>query len=116
MPGCRCDNFTHYQRYADGEYQIVPTEKQKQFLMRIIRADECFHFSEVGSGKTKVILPLLCQTFLSNNAEAHAHLSRGGQPKHILLIMVPEHLVPDAKQQVRRKLATHARQRSSKRR
>ena len=30
--------------------------------MRIIRAEECFHFSEVGSGKTKVVAtrPLLC--------------------------------------------------------
>ena len=95
-----CDDFTRYQRFADGEYQIVPTPKQKQFLKRIICAEECFHFSEVGSGKTKVILPLLCQTFLSNNAEAHAHLARGGKPKDVLLIMVPEHLVPDARSQI----------------
>ena len=47
LPGHRCDNFTHYQRYADGEYQIVPTEKQKAFLRHIITAEECFHFSEV---------------------------------------------------------------------
>ena len=96
-----CDNFTKYQRYTeDGHYQIVPTEKQKTFLEKIIRAEECFHFSEVGSGKTKVILPLLCQVFLSNNAEAHVHLARGGKPKDILVILVPEHLVRDARSQV----------------
>lgn len=47
------DNFTRYQRFVDGEYQIVPREKQKRFLEHIICGDECFHFSEVGSGKTK---------------------------------------------------------------
>ncbi len=47
------ENFTRYQRYVDGEYQIVPREKQKRFLEHIICGDECFHFSEVGSGKTK---------------------------------------------------------------
>jgi hypothetical protein len=31
----------------------VPREKQKRFLERIICGEECFHFSEVGSGKTK---------------------------------------------------------------
>ena len=82
---------------STAQYQIVPTDKQKQFLQRIICAEECFHFSEVGSGKTKVILPLLCQTFLSNNAEAHAHLARGGESKHVLIMLVPEHLVPDAR-------------------
>ena len=97
-----CDNFTKYQRSVDGAYQIVPTDKQKAFLMHIISAPEVFHFSEVGSGKTKVILPLLCQTFLSNNAEAHSKLSRGGPPKNVLVILVPEHLVPDAKAQVYR--------------
>eukprot|EP00961_Rhodomonas_salina_P131542 1770446-Rhodomonas_salina.1 len=96
-----CANFTKYQRVADsGQYQIVPTAKQKAFLQRIVRAEECFHFSEVGSGKTKVILPLLCQMFLSNNAEAHKHLARGGQPKHVLVVLVPEHLVADARAQV----------------
>ncbi|CAE8670279.1 unnamed protein product [Polarella glacialis] len=95
-----CTNFTRYQRFIDGRYQIVPTEKQKQFLQRIIRAEECFHFSEVGSGKTKVILPLLCQTFLSSNAEAHQHFARGGKAKHVLVILVPEHLVQDAQSQV----------------
>jgi hypothetical protein len=88
------------QRFTDNAYQIVPTEKQKAFLQRIICAEECFHFSEVGSGKTKVILPLLCQTFLSNNAAAHAHLARGGKLKHVLVVLVPEHLVPDARTQV----------------
>jgi hypothetical protein len=73
-----CDNFTRYQRFTDGAYQIIPRQKQKEFLQKIIKADECFHFSEVGSGKTKVILPLLCQTFLSNNVEAHRYLARGG--------------------------------------
>lgn len=64
-----CINFTRYQRFTeDGQYQIIPTAKQKKFLEKIICGEECFHFSEVGSGKTKVILPLLCQTFLSNNA------------------------------------------------
>lgn len=47
------ENFTRYQRYVDGEYQIVPREKQKRFLEHIITGSECFHFSEVGSGKTK---------------------------------------------------------------
>ena len=70
-----CEQFTRYQRFADGRHQIVPTPKQKAFLERIISAEECFHFSEVGSGKTKVILPLLCQAFLSNNAEARRHTS-----------------------------------------
>jgi len=96
-----CSNFTKYQRFTeDGQYQIVPTEKQKAFLSRIICAEECFHFSEVGSGKTKVILPLLCQIFLSNNAEAHKHLSRGGEIKDVLVVLVPEHLVQDARTQV----------------
>ena len=98
-----CENFTRYQRVTeDGEYQIIPTEKQKLFLQRIISAEECFHFSEVGSGKTKVILPLLCQTFLSNNKDAHKHLARGGKEKDVLVVLVPEHLVPDARTQVYR--------------
>lgn len=98
-----CENFTRYQRMSDdGCYQIVPTEKQKLFLQHIITAEECFHFSEVGSGKTKVIIPLLCQTFLSNNIEAHTHLAKGGKAKDVLVILVPEHLVPDAKTQVYR--------------
>ena len=95
-----CENFTRYQRFSDGRYQIVPTDKQKRFLRRIITAKECFHFSEVGSGKTKVILPLLCQTFLSNNAEAHEWLARGGEQKSVMVILVPEHLVADARAQV----------------
>lgn len=120
-------NFTRYQRYVDGEYQIVRREKQKRFLEHIICGDECFHFSEVGSGKTKgrlyvldmfastaepylisvsttstrtVIMPLLCQIFLSNNKDAHNHLARGGKPKDTLIILVPEHLLPDARTQV----------------
>jgi len=97
-----CANFTRYQKFADGRYQIVPTPKQKAFLAKIIAAPECFHFSEVGSGKTKVILPLLCQCFLSNNRAVHAALARGGKAKHALVILVPEHLVPDAKAQVYR--------------
>lgn len=95
-----CANFTRYQRFIDGKYQIIPRERQKAFLKHIIKAPECFHFSEVGSGKTKVILPLLCQAFLSNNIEAHEHFARGGKAKHVLVILVPEHLVPDAKAQV----------------
>jgi hypothetical protein len=43
------ENFTRYQRHVDG----VPREKQKRFLEHIISGEECFHFSEVGSGKTK---------------------------------------------------------------
>ena len=78
----------------------MPREKQKAFLKRIVRAEECFHFSEVGSGKTKGILPLLCQLFLSNNTEAHMHLARGGKMKDTLVVLVPEHLVPDARTQV----------------
>lgn len=97
-----CENFKQYQRFIDGQYQIIPTAKQKQFLQRIICAEECFHFSEVGSGKTKVILPLLCQAFLSNNTETHSYLARGGIPKQVLIILVPEHLVHDAQAQVSR--------------
>ena len=96
-----CENFTKYQRFTeDGEYQIVPRPKQKAFLKHIICAEEPFHFSEVGSGKTKVVLPLLCQIFLSNNAEAHKRLARGGKDKNVLIIVVPEHLVFDARTQV----------------
>ena len=100
-----CENFEMYQRHTEaGQCQIVPTKKQRDFLHKIITAEECFHFSEVGSGKTKVILPLLCQVFLSNNAEAHAALSQrgSGEPKHTLVIIVPEHLVIDAQAQVYR--------------
>ena len=61
-----CENFPRYQRFVDGEYQIVPREKQKRFLERIICGEECFHFSEVGSGKTKgkkknTLLQLFCR-------------------------------------------------------
>ena len=97
-----CENFTKFQRFVDGAYQIVPTLKQKGFLQKIIKSEECFHFSEVGSGKTKVILPLLCQTFLSNNAEAHKYFARGGESKLFLIVMVPEHLIVDAKAQILR--------------
>lgn len=97
-----CENFTRYQRYIDGQYQIIPTDKQKLFLEKIIRSDEPCHFSEVGTGKTKVIMPLLCQAFLSDNTEVHMHLSRGGKQKHVLVILVPEHLVSDARAQVYR--------------
>ena len=98
-----CENFAKYQRYTeDGQYQIIPRKKQKDFLKRIIRSEECFHFSEVGSGKTKVILPLLCQLFLSNNKEAHACLRRGGSMKRTLVVIVPQHLVGDATLQVLR--------------
>jgi hypothetical protein len=111
-----CENFCRYQRVSTEESgskkngnnkknvcQIVPTAKQKAFLERIIRAKECFHFSEVGSGKTKVILPLLCQTFLSGNREADELLARGGKvAKTALVVLVPEHLVPDALTQVHR--------------
>lgn len=95
-----CENFTRYQRFVDGECQIVPRAKQKSFLKKIICAEECFHFSEVGSGKTKVILPLLCQAFLSNNREVHKNLCRGGEMKDVLVVLVPEHLVNDARNQV----------------
>uniref|UniRef100_A0A7S4AAQ7 Uncharacterized protein n=1 Tax=Pseudo-nitzschia australis TaxID=44445 RepID=A0A7S4AAQ7_9STRA len=95
-----CENFTKYQRFVDGACQIVPRAKQKSFLKKIICAEECFHFSEVGSGKTKVILPLLCQAFLSNNREVHQNLRRGGKKKDVLVVLVPEHLVSDARNQV----------------
>lgn len=95
-----CENFTKYQRFVDGRCQIIPTEKQKSFLKRIICCEECFHFSEVGTGKTKVILPLLCQAFLSNNSEVHKNLCRGGKSKDVLVVLVPEHLVTDARIQV----------------
>lgn len=97
-----CDNFCKYQRFIDGEYQIIPRPKQKDFLKKIITSEECFHFSEVGSGKTKVILPLLCQIFLSNNIEAHRYFSRDGEKKDTLVVLVPEHLVSDARTQVYR--------------
>lgn len=45
-------------------------------------------------------MPLLCQIFLSNNKEAHDNLARGGEKKDTLIILVPEHLVPDARSQV----------------
>ena len=45
-------------------------------------------------------MPLLCQIFLSNNKEAHKHLARGGKLKDTLVILVPEHLLPDARTQV----------------
>ena len=48
----------------------------------------------------QVILPLLCQAFLSNNQEAHRHLARGGAEKYTLVVLVPEHLLADAKAQV----------------
>lgn len=96
-----CGNFTKYQRFTeDGEYEIVPRANQKEFLRQIICSDTPLHFSAVGSGKTKVILPLLCQIFLSNNAEAHRYLARGGRPKGMLVILVPEHLVSDARSQL----------------
>ncbi len=95
-----CENFTRYQRKIDGVYQIVPRVKKKQFLNKIVCAEECVHLSEIGSGKTKVILPLLCQICLSNNVEAHEHLARGGKPKTVLVILVPEHVVHDACAQV----------------
>lgn len=44
-----CENFTKYQRFSDGQYWIVPTAKQRSFVQRIIKAEECFHFSEVPS-------------------------------------------------------------------
>ena len=44
---------------------------------------------QVGSGKTKVILPMLCQAFLSNNAAVHKQLARGGEAKHVLVLLVP---------------------------
>ena len=46
-----------------------------------VAVSRCCRRWQVGSGKTKVILPLLCQTFLSNNAEAHAAFARGGKAK-----------------------------------
>ena len=55
-----CDKFKRYQRHVDGEYQIIPREKQKRFLERIITGEECFHFSEVGSGKTKGEFEVSC--------------------------------------------------------
>ncbi len=45
-------------------------------------------------------MPLLCQIFLSNNKAAHKHLARGGKQKDTLVILVPEHLLPDARTQV----------------
>lgn len=45
-------------------------------------------------------MPLLCQIFLSNNKDAHKHLARGGKQKDTLVILVPEHLLPDARTQV----------------
>ena len=39
----------------EGEDLIVPTEKPKKYLQKLICAEECFHFSDVGCRKTKVI-------------------------------------------------------------
>ena len=98
-----CENFTKYQRHTeDGQYEIVPRQAQKDFLKHIVTAGEPFHFSEVGSGKTKVVLPLLCQMFLSNNKAVHRSLARGGKAKDTLVVLVPEHLVSDARTQVLR--------------
>ena len=47
-----------------------------------------------------MILPLLCQTFLSSNKEAHNYFARNGKGKDTLVILVPEHLVNDARTQV----------------
>ena len=47
-----------------------------------------------------MILPLLYQLFLSNNRAAHEQFARGGQQKTTLVLLVPEHLVRDAKAQV----------------
>jgi hypothetical protein len=90
-----CENFTHYQRHINGRAEIVPRPEQKEFLKRIITAAEPFHFSAVGSGKTKVILPLFCQAFLSNNRDVHRHLAKGGTDKCVLVVLVPSHLVSD---------------------
>jgi len=97
-----CAVFVKFQRESEGKRQIVPRPKQRLFLKKIIEAPECFHFSEVGSGKTKVILPLFCMAFLSNNRETLKALARGGREKRCLVVLVPEHLVPDAKAQVHR--------------
>ena len=48
-----CDVFVKYQRESDGKRQIVPRQKQRIFLRKIIEAKECFHFSEVGSARTR---------------------------------------------------------------
>jgi hypothetical protein len=48
----------------------------------------------------QVILPLLCQAFLSSNEEAHKFFARNGNSKDTLVILVPEHLVNDARTQV----------------
>jgi len=93
-------SFVRYQQQTDGRYAIVPRPKQKEFLHKIISSAEPFHFSEVGSGKTKVILPLLCQAFLSNNVDTHRHFARGGKLKRTMVVLVPEHLLHDALAQV----------------
>ena len=55
-----------------------------------------------AQGKTKVILPLFCMAFLSSNKAVRDALSRGGREKRCLVVLVPEHLVPDARAQVYR--------------
>ena len=44
-----CDVFVKYHR----DRSIVPRPKQRLFLRKIISAKECFHFSEVGSARTR---------------------------------------------------------------
>ena len=55
-----------------------------------------------AQGKTKVILPLFCMAFLSSNKAVRDALARGGREKRCLVVLVPEHLVPDARAQVYR--------------
>jgi hypothetical protein len=75
-----CDNFTHFQRHINGGAEIVPLPVQKAFLETLITSTESFHFSAVGSGKTKV----------------HRHLAKtDGMPKCVLIVLVPEHLLAD---------------------
>lgn len=38
------DNFTKYQRWTDGDYEIRPRQKQKDFLKRIICSETPMHF------------------------------------------------------------------------
>lgn len=61
---------------------------------------ECTLTCRCSSSVWSVIMPLLCQIFLSNNKDSHKHLARGGKQKDTLVILVPEHLLPDARTQV----------------
>ena len=71
----------------------------------VSRVDVASRRRRSAQGKTKVILPLFCMAFLSSNKAVRDALARGGREKRCLVVLVPEHLVPDARAQVYRSLS-----------